>query len=122
MKTINEIINRGGNSIACSSPISANTITGSISEISMDDKSGTYKICEVISPGMVNARPQNTPEECISIMLSNNIRYLPVVENDDLIGIVSIAEIIKAVLEEKNQMIDQLVHYIADTPPIQRFH
>jgi CBS domain-containing protein len=65
---------------------------------------------------MTNDLPPITPgtsiENCMQLMSDNNLRYLPVFDKDILIGIISINDVIKAVIANQQDTIDQLQNYI----------
>jgi CBS domain-containing protein len=71
---------------------------------------------EIMSSKVIYVTPDRSPEECLALMTNKRIRHLPVLENGKLIGFISIGDVVKAVLDEKEFTIDQLVHYIKDTP------
>ena len=73
---------------------------------------------EIMSDKVLYVSKENTPEECMALMTGKRIRHLPVLENDQLAGIISIGDIIKAVIDEREFTIDQLVQYITDRPNI----
>ncbi|MFT5426222.1 MAG: CBS domain-containing protein [Gammaproteobacteria bacterium] len=52
-------------------------------------------------------------EDCMKIMSENHIRHLPVVENGQPIGVLSVMDVVKNIISEKEFIIDQLEHYIA---------
>jgi len=54
-------------------------------------------------------------DECRALMTEDNIRYVPVVENDFLVGLISIGDVISHAISEKEYMIDQLSLYITGT-------
>lgn len=56
--------------------------------------------------------PEMSVEEGLALMSDKRCRHLPVLENNKLIGMVSIGDLVKAHVAEKNFMIDQLEHYI----------
>lgn len=67
---------------------------------------------EIMSSKVIFVNPSVSPEECMALMTNKRIRHLPVFENNNLTGLISIGDIVKAVIEEKEFHIDQLVHYI----------
>jgi CBS domain-containing protein len=71
---------------------------------------------EIMSSKVIYVTPDKSPEECMALMINKRIRHLPVLDNGKLTGFISIGDVVKAVLDEKEFMIDQLVQYIKDTP------
>jgi CBS domain-containing protein len=55
----------------------------------------------------------------MEVMLNKYIRHLPVVNEGKLIGIISMGDVVKAVLADQNQTIDNLLEYITDSPMTQ---
>jgi CBS domain-containing protein len=55
-------------------------------------------------------------DECMAIMINKRIRHLPVMEEGKLLGIVSIGDVVKAVIDEREFVIEQLIHYISGKP------
>jgi CBS domain-containing protein len=76
------------------------------------------KVKEIMSTKVVYVSPDQNVEECMVLMTNKKVRHLPVLEEDKLVGIISIGDVVKAVIEEKEFMIDHLVHYIKGTPSI----
>jgi CBS domain-containing protein len=56
------------------------------------------KVTEIMSADVQCVSPDNTVKECMTMMTKNRFRHLPVLENDQLIGIVSIGDIVRAIL------------------------
>jgi CBS domain-containing protein len=56
--------------------------------------------------------PQQTIEECMVVMTSKKLRHLPVIEDGKMTGIVSIGDVVKHLLQEKQETIDQLEHFL----------
>jgi CBS domain-containing protein len=67
---------------------------------------------EIMTPKVICVRPQQTIQECMALMTDKRIRHLPVLDDDKVIGVVSIGDLVKAVIEEKDFMIQQLENYI----------
>lgn len=67
---------------------------------------------DIMTERPVFVTPDNTIDECMQIMTDNRIRHLPVLQNGKLIGIISIGDLVKFVIEEKNFIIENLEHYI----------
>jgi len=68
---------------------------------------------EVMSAPVIQAKPTDTVSECLEIMSNCRCRHLPVVDGEQLLGIISIGDLVKIVVEEKQAQIEQLNQYIA---------
>ncbi len=68
---------------------------------------------EVMTSRVVYVRPEQTLEDCMALMTDKRVRHLPVIEGDELRGVLSIGDVVKAVISEKQFMIEQLENYIA---------
>jgi len=75
------------------------------------------RVSDVMTPDPVTARPENTVEECMTIMTQYRIRHLPVLDQENLVGIVSIGDLVKATIAEQAHTIDQLQTYIGGNYP-----
>jgi CBS domain-containing protein len=67
---------------------------------------------EIMTSRVVYVRPQQSVEDCMALMTDKRVRHLPVIEQEKLIGIVSIGDVVKAVISEKQFIIEQLENYI----------
>jgi CBS domain-containing protein len=74
--------------------------------------SETTPIREVMSAEVTAVSPRQSVEECMAVMTAKRIRHLPVIEEGKLVGIVSIGDLVKAVIEDQQFTIQQLEHYI----------
>ena len=71
------------------------------------------KVKEIMSDKVIYVHPNRTAEECMVLMINKRIRHLPVFdENQRLMGIISIGDVVKAVIDEKEFVIGQLEDYI----------
>jgi len=67
---------------------------------------------EIMTARVVFVRPEQNIEECMALMTDKRIRHLPVLQADAVIGILSIGDVVKAVISEKQFRIEQLENYI----------
>ena len=67
---------------------------------------------EIMTFRVVVVPPERTTEECMVLMTEKRFRHLPVVEDGKLVGIVSIGDMVKAIISEQRFTIEQLEHYI----------
>lgn len=70
------------------------------------------KVGEIMTSKVLYAQTSQTIEECVAIMIDKNIRHLPVFEDDELIGVISSRDTLKAMIDEQKFVITQLEHYI----------
>ncbi|GAB4062256.1 CBS domain-containing protein [Uliginosibacterium sediminicola] len=70
-------------------------------------------IGELMTQNLLTISPNHTVDDIMSIMTENRFRHLPVVDHGKLVGIVTIGDAVKAVMEEQRQTIAQLSSYIA---------
>ncbi len=67
---------------------------------------------DVMAKPVIFARPEQTIDECMAVMTRKRVRHLPVMDDGVLIGMVSIGDLVKSVIEEQQHTIEQLEHYI----------
>ena len=70
---------------------------------------------EIMSIGLPRITPDNSIEVCMHLMSENNIRYLPVFENDNICGIISINDVVKETISFQEETITQLKDYLHAT-------
>jgi CBS domain-containing protein len=68
---------------------------------------------DIMSVDVVTATLLDTSDKCMQWMTDRRIRHLPVVDGDDVVGIVSIGDLVKAVIEDQQAELDSLQRYIA---------
>ncbi|MGA8864092.1 MAG: CBS domain-containing protein [Gallionella sp.] len=69
-------------------------------------------VTEIMTRQVVYVRPDQTNEECMALITEKRVRHLPVLENDRVIGIVSIGDLVKDTISEQEFIIHQLENYI----------
>jgi len=70
---------------------------------------------EIMTSKVFSVRPEQTIEECMAVVTDKRIRHLPVLDGDTVIGVISIGDLVKAEIEDKNFLIQQLKGYITGT-------
>ncbi len=70
------------------------------------------KVGELMTPEVFYVRPEQSIEECMALMTNKHIRHLPVLENDKLVGMITIGDAVKAVIADQEVMIHSLENYI----------
>ena len=69
-------------------------------------------VADIMSTPVLSVRPEDTVHQCMSLMTERRIRHLPVVDASGAIGMVSIGDVVKALLSDQAFTIEQLEHYI----------
>jgi CBS domain-containing protein len=70
-------------------------------------------VSEIMTARVVYARPEQTLEECLALMTDKRIRHLPIMADGELIGVVSIGDLVKAIIAEQRFTIRQLENYVS---------
>ncbi len=68
---------------------------------------------EIISNEVISVAPDESVEECMRLMTENRVRHLPVVQNQELLGIISIGDLVNWIISTQNAAIEQMEQYIA---------
>ena len=68
---------------------------------------------DIMTSNVLTVSPDQSIEDCMKIMSENHIRHLPVAENGEPIGVLSVMDVVKNIISEKEFVIDQLEQYIA---------
>lgn len=103
--------------------VDQNVLTGIFSErdyarkiILKDRHSDDTQIAEVMTASVITIGPDQTLDECMVIMSDKHIRHLPVMDNGTLIGIISINDVVSAIIRDQKTRIDSLESYISGSP------
>lgn len=81
-----------------------------------DRHSDDTRIADVMTPNVITIEPEQKLEECMVIMSDKHIRHLPVMEKGELIGIISINDVVTAIIRDQKTRIDSLESYISGSP------
>ncbi len=68
---------------------------------------------DIMTTNVLCARPEQTVEECMALMTDKRVRHLPVLEGEGVVGLISMGDLVKAIIEEQQFIIEQLEHYIS---------
>lgn len=75
------------------------------------------RVWEICSSQIIGVSPDESVEECMRLMTENRVRHLPVVENEKLLGIISIGDLVNWIISSQNSAIEQMEQYIAGGVP-----
>jgi CBS domain-containing protein len=81
-----------------------------------DRNSGDTRISEVMTSVVITIEPQQSIEECMFLMSDKHIRHLPVMDKGKLVGIISINDVVTAIIRDQKTRIDSLESYISGSP------
>ncbi|HEY2980411.1 MAG TPA: CBS domain-containing protein [Anaerolineales bacterium] len=70
------------------------------------------KVSEIMTSKVIYIEAGQQLEECMALMIDKNIRHLPVYDGDELLGLISVRDVLKEVVDVQKFMISQLEHYI----------
>jgi len=73
------------------------------------------KVGDVMTSPVISAEPDDSVQQCMETMTTCHCRHLPIVENGKLLGIVSIGDLVKKMLDEKQNEVEKLNQYITGT-------
>lgn len=81
----------------------------------MDRSSATTPVREIMTAELVTVAPAATVEHCLELVTHRRIRHLPVLDGDEVVGVISIGDLVKAVIEAQRRELGQLQQYITGT-------
>ncbi len=72
-------------------------------------------VAEVMSSNVIYVEVDTATDECMALMINKKVRHLPVYDKGKLVGVISIGDVVNAIIDEKEFEINQLVRYITDS-------
>lgn len=69
-------------------------------------------VSDLMSVRVLYVRPEQTVNDCMALMTEKRVRHLPVLEGDRLVGIITIGDVVRAIIDEQDYTIEQLENYI----------
>ncbi|ELN4659210.1 CBS domain-containing protein, partial [Escherichia coli] len=73
----------------------------------------TTNVSEIMTATVLTVTTSTSIEDCLELMTVRHLRHLPVVENERLIGLISIGDLVKAAMADQKNLIEQLQQYIS---------
>lgn len=67
---------------------------------------------QIMTSSVITVSPDHSVQDCMRLMTEHHIRHLPVIEGGRIVGMISIGDLVKAVIEDQQQTIEQLESYI----------
>jgi CBS domain-containing protein len=75
--------------------------------------SRTMPVADIMTKDVVSVPPDFEVDTCLALMTDHRVRHLPVVDRGEIVGLVSIGDLVKTQIDEQRFVIEQLEHYIA---------
>jgi CBS domain-containing protein len=80
----------------------------------LDSLPSAVKVKDVMTSKLITVTSEDTVNHCMTLITDHHIRHLPVLENDHLVGIISIGDVVKDIIEELQFAVKQLESYITN--------
>ena len=80
-----------------------------------DRSSRDTPVAAIMTAEVVTVTPADTVEDCLQLVTDRRIRHLPVLDGDEVVGVISIGDLVKSVIEQQRQELGQLQQYITGT-------
>jgi CBS domain-containing protein len=74
------------------------------------------EVQDIMTAPVMYVQPTQTVDECMALMTDKRLRHLPVMDDEELLGVISIGDLVKQVITDQKHVIEQLEHYIRGQP------
>lgn len=71
------------------------------------------QVNEIMTTHIVYTHPEQNVEECMALMTEKHVRHLPIIDHGQLIGVISIGDLVKSIIEDQKFTIEQLEQYVS---------
>jgi len=75
--------------------------------------SNDAKVSEIMTSKVITINTKHTIDQCMQIMTDNHVRHLPIVNDQDVMGLISIGDVVREMMDHQKSMIERLQAYIA---------
>ncbi|MQW91295.1 CBS domain-containing protein [Acinetobacter wanghuae] len=79
----------------------------------MERTSFNTTVNEIMTSNVITVSSSHTVDQCLELMTDRHLRHLPVIDQDKLVGFISIGDLVKAAMEDQHKLIEQLQQYIS---------
>ncbi|MCH7335183.1 CBS domain-containing protein [Acinetobacter sp. NIPH 2699] len=79
----------------------------------MERSSNNTLVADIMTSKVISVGLNNTVEECLQLMTDRHLRHLPVLDQEKLVGFISIGDLVKAAMDDQRILIEQLQQYIS---------
>ena len=73
----------------------------------------TTRVSEIMSVELITATPEQTVNQCMTLMTEKRIRHLPILKHDKVVGLISIGDLVQAIIADQKEAIEHLENYIS---------
>ncbi len=80
--------------------------------ILQDKSSHKTRVRDIMTTHVICGRPEQTIAECMAVMTEKRMRHLPVLHHKQLVGMITLGDVVKSIIEDQKIEIDDLYHYI----------
>ncbi len=82
-------------------------------KVILEDKSShKTRIREIMTTRVICGRPEQTIDECMAVMTEKRMRHLPILHEKQLVGMITLGDVVKSIIEDQKFEIEELYHYI----------